>query len=105
MATDADQLHYLARMGHFGHDALLAPDTFVQTTAPTLGIQVAKNDQGYFSDKLKVDITPEPASLPESTTSSPNIRTRAQADLNERLMQQGVPLAEIAAREAAAKGK
>ncbi len=43
MAADSSQLRFLAARGHFGHAALLDPDTFVGTTAPNLGIQVADN--------------------------------------------------------------
>lgn len=101
---DAGRLKQLAARGHFGYAAMLEPDEFVSQVAPALGppegqlvAQNATNEFG-FSDKMKINLQPE--SAPASQTSgSPGVRTKAQADLNERLMQQGVPPAEILRRE------
>ncbi len=85
--ADEDKERMAAAKGFRGYDRL---------------IQHQRENEFGFTDKMTVDIPKEP--MPEQQaaqvgTGSTSIRSRQQADLNERLMQQGVPPAEILRRE------
>ncbi len=105
MAADPNQLRYLAAKGHFGHAALLDPDTFVNASVPTPGTQVAQSDTNEFGfpDKLKVTLPRNGPDLEGMSSSPTTIRTQSEADLNLRLLQSGVPMEEVMAREKAAR--
>lgn len=105
MAADASKLRYLASRGHFGHAALLDPDTFVASASSDLGPLVAQNSTNEFgfSDKLKINLDQEQMAPSAANQGAPSIRTKEQADLNERLLRQGFTPQEIMAREQANK--
>ncbi len=64
----------------------------------------AKNDVNEVGmpDRLKIPVTPEPPASPMTNTqSATHVRTKAEADLNERLMHQGMAPEDILSAELA----
>lgn len=110
-----DKLYQAAQKGFLGHSALLDPQAAVEQYAPQaaslpdIGSLVAQNaatNEFGFADRMKADISLTDAEkaagmgrgAPSQPTSAP-VRSKAQADLNERLLQQGYSAAAIKAME------
>ncbi len=111
--ANAKDLRIAAQRGFLGHSALLDPDAYVASIAPQiseLGPMVAQNtatNELGFSDQMKVnanDLKPVDPAFGMGKGSSPaakntNVRSREQADLNERLLQQGFTPEQVLAQE------
>ncbi len=94
MAADPNQLKYLAARGHFGHEALLDPDTFVSQGAAKLGIQVADNSfKGPPVRGMESENNPDIGAIPVEYDKSIALANKA---LEDRLKKAGASPEEIA---------
>ncbi len=93
MAADPNRLRYLASKGHFGHSALLDPDTFVSTGAPALGIQVADNaTPGPPVKGMESEKNPDLGAISPEYDKNYDLAAKA---MNDRMLKSGMSQDEI----------